>query len=82
MPNSETNWQEAIMDTGTRQMIFVQTAPGHFDPRDVKVGVEGEKDVEILSGLKEGEEVSISGNFLIHSESKLKAAQKNATHEH
>lgn len=66
--------EEAVMDTGTRKIAFVKTGPGHFEPREVSVGQEAEDGVEILSGLTEGEEVVTSANFLIDSESKLKAA--------
>lgn len=66
--------QEAVTDTGTRKIAFVKTGPGRFEPREVSVGQEAEEGVEILSGLTEGEEVVTSANFLIDSESKLKAA--------
>ncbi|MBK8871786.1 MAG: efflux RND transporter periplasmic adaptor subunit [Elusimicrobia bacterium] len=66
--------EEALIDTGTRQFVFVQKSPGKFEPRPVKVGRKTEEYYEILSGLKEGEEVVTSGNFLIDSESRLKAA--------
>lgn len=66
--------QEAVMDTGTRKIAFVKTAPGRFEPRVVTVGQEAEDVLEVLGGLAEGEEVVTSANFLIDSESKLKAA--------
>jgi len=65
---------EAIMDTGTRQLVFVESAPGQFDPREVRVGPLAQGYRPVLSGLKEGEKVVVSGNFLIDSESRLKSA--------
>ena len=66
--------EEAVMGTGTRTISFVRTGPGQFEPREVTVGQEAEDRIEILDGLNEGEEVVTSANFLIDSESKLKAA--------
>jgi len=66
--------EAAVIDTGTRQLVFVQTAPGQFDPRTIEIGRQAEGYFEVRSGLKEGEMVSTAANFLIDSESKLKAA--------
>jgi membrane fusion protein, copper/silver efflux system len=70
--------EEALMDTGTRQIAFVMTGAGKYEPREVRVGHEAEGYYEVLSGLKEGEQVVASANFLIDSESKLKAAISEA----
>ena len=64
----------AVLDSGTRQIVLVQRGEGMFEPRDVKLGARGEGRVEVLEGLKEGETVVVSANFLIDSESNLKAA--------
>ena len=64
----------AVIDSGTRQIVLVQLAPGRFDPRVVKLGSRGENYVEVLEGVAAGEEVVISANFLIDAESNLKAA--------
>jgi len=64
----------AVIDSGTRQIVLVQLAPGRFDPRVVKLGSHGENYVEVLEGVAAGEEVVISANFLIDAESNLKAA--------
>jgi RND family efflux transporter MFP subunit len=64
----------AIMDSGTRQIAFVDKGGGFLEPREVKLGARGEDEIIVLSGLDEGERVVTSGNFLIDSESKLKAA--------
>ena len=64
----------AVIDTGTRSMVLVQIGPGRFDPRDVEVGARGENFVEIVKGVSDGEQVVVAANFLIDSESNLKAA--------
>ena len=68
----------AIIDTGTRQLVFVQEEQGHFSPRLVTTGLSGDNDqVEILSGLAPGEVVVTSGQFLMDVESRtLEATQK------
>jgi len=65
---------EAIVRTGQQEQVFVQRAPGHFEPRKVIIGVESEGQVQILEGIKAGEIVVTSSQFLIDSESKLKEA--------
>ena len=70
--------EEAILKTGTRQIAFVETAPGMFEPREVKLGNKAEDHYEVISGLREGEKVVTSANFLIDSESRLKAALSGA----
>lgn len=64
----------AIIDTGERQIAIVDKGEGRFEPRLVKVGFKAEGYVEVLSGLKAGEKVVSSANFLIDSESNLRAA--------
>src|SRR5260370_1236426 len=66
----------AILDTGTRQAVFVDKGQGRFEPRDVKLGPRGGGYVEIREGVAEGEPVVVSANFLIDAESNLKAALK------
>jgi Cu(I)/Ag(I) efflux system membrane fusion protein len=67
--------RESIIDTGERQVAFVSLGEGRFEPRDVKMGAEaGDGKVEVLSGLKTGEQVVVSGQFLIDSESKMREA--------
>ncbi|MDZ4140548.1 MAG: efflux RND transporter periplasmic adaptor subunit [Methylotenera sp.] len=65
---------EAIVRTGTQEQVFVQRAPGQFEPRKVTVGVSANGQTQILSGLNEGEVVVASSQFLVDSESKLKEA--------
>ncbi|HVP79022.1 MAG TPA: efflux RND transporter periplasmic adaptor subunit [Thermodesulfobacteriota bacterium] len=64
----------AIIDTGVRQMAIVDKGNGYFEPREVKTGSKVENYYEIVRGLKAGERVVTSANFLIDSESKLKEA--------
>ncbi len=65
---------EAIVRTGEQEQVFVQRAPGNFEPRKVVVGIDSEGQVQILEGIKAGEIVVTSSQFLIDSESKLKEA--------
>jgi membrane fusion protein, copper/silver efflux system len=64
----------AVIETGTRAVVFVDRADGAFEPRDVGIGLRLEQTYEVLSGLQEGERVLTSGNFFVDSESKLEAA--------
>ncbi|MCO6438629.1 MAG: efflux RND transporter periplasmic adaptor subunit [Phycisphaerae bacterium] len=67
--------RESYIDSGTRQVAFVDLGGGKFAPRDVQVGVEAEDGmVEVLYGLDEGEIVVTSGQFMLDAESKLKEA--------
>jgi Cu(I)/Ag(I) efflux system membrane fusion protein len=72
--------QGAILDTGTRQLAFVEKEPGLFEPREVELGREAEGFREVRSGLTEGETVVTSANFLLDSESALKAAVSAPAH--
>lgn len=65
----------ALVDTGERQLAFIDLGNGRVEPREVRVGREAEGYYEILSGLKRGEKVVTSANFLIDSESKIKSAR-------
>lgn len=66
--------QEAVLDSGERQVVFVRGAGGRFQARDVVLGERGDEMIEIKRGVKEGEEVVVSANFLIDSEARFKAA--------
>ncbi len=63
---------DAVVDTGTRKVVFVERGNGNFEPRRVVTGLRSDNRVEILSGLAEGERVALSGNFYLDSESRLK----------
>jgi len=64
----------AIIDTGLRQIAIIDKGSGYFEPREVKVGTKMDNYYEVIKGLKAGEKVVTSANFLIDSESKLKEA--------
>jgi len=68
--------ESAVMDTGSRQAVFVDKGQGRLEPRAVKVGQRGDGYVEIRQGVAEGEPVVVSANFLVDAESNLKAALK------
>jgi Cu(I)/Ag(I) efflux system membrane fusion protein len=68
--------ESAVMDTGSRQAVFVDKGQGRLEPRDVKLGQRGDGYVEIRDGVAEGEPVVVSANFLVDAESNLKAALK------
>lgn len=65
---------EAIVRSGSREQVFIVREPGKFAPREVILGVSAEGMTQILSGVKVGEQVVISSQFLIDSESKLREA--------
>ena len=69
----------AVLNSGDHQTVFVDRGNGYFEPRDVKIGAQTDGRIEILSGLKPGERIVISGNFLIDSESQLKTALGGAS---
>jgi len=65
----------AVLDTGERQVAFVSRGEGKFEPREVRLGVAtGNGQIEVISGLKPGEMVVTSGQFLIDSEAKIREA--------
>jgi Cu(I)/Ag(I) efflux system membrane fusion protein len=64
----------AVIDSGAKQVVLVAKGDGRFEPRVVKLGRRGEGYVEITEGLKPEEKVVTSANFLIDAESNLKAA--------
>ncbi len=64
----------AVIDSGTRQIVLVQIGEGRFAPRTVKLGARSDDYVEVLEGVREGEDVVVAANFLIDAESNLKAA--------
>ena len=66
--------ETTVFNTGAKQIVFVDKGQGVFEPRDVAVGVKADGFYEVQGGIAEGELVVTSGNFLIDSESRLKAA--------
>jgi len=62
----------AVLDSGKRQVVFVEKEKGVFEPREVRLGKRGTGFVEIVSGVSVGEKVVTQGNFLLDSESSLR----------
>ncbi|WP_064692123.1 efflux RND transporter periplasmic adaptor subunit [Rhizobium aegyptiacum] len=68
VPNS------AVIDTGDRQVVFVDKGEGRFEPREVALGARGDERTEITQGVEAGEKIVVSANFLLDAESNLNAA--------
>jgi Cu(I)/Ag(I) efflux system membrane fusion protein len=66
---------DAVIDTGVRRIVYVDKGEGNFEPREVITGVQTDSLVEITAGLKAGDKVASSANFLIDSEAKLKGVE-------
>jgi RND family efflux transporter MFP subunit len=67
---------EAVIRSGERSLVFVSRGNGRFEGRDITLGVEGDEDYEVLSGLAKDDQVVTSGQFLLDSESHLREAVK------
>ena len=67
---------ESVVNSGNRQVVFVVKPDGYFEPREIKTGDQFDGQVQVLVGLKAGDKVVKSGNFLIDSESRLGAAMQ------
>ena len=82
--------KDAVLDSGMRQVVFVSSGEGFFQPREVHLGERGDEYAEVLDGVTEGERVVVAANFMVDSESQLKAALESmgdtgapeAGHEH
>jgi len=79
----------AVIESGTRSIVFVDRGEGLFEPREVRIGLRLEDTYEVLGGLTEGERILTSGNFFVDSESRLKASlaamargSESAPHQH
>jgi len=75
VPNS------AVIDTGDRQVVFIDKGDGRFEPRDVKLGVRGDDSTEIRQGVAAGDKVVVAANFLLDAESNLNSALSAMTEE-
>jgi hypothetical protein len=71
--------RQAVMDTGLRKVIFVCKPGNTFEPREIQTGWETDDGYEVKSGLKEGERIVVSGNFLLDSESRVQAGLQEDT---
>jgi Cu(I)/Ag(I) efflux system membrane fusion protein len=63
--------RSAVIDTGARQVVYVETAPGIFTPREVRLGAAAGDRREVLEGLREGEKVVAAANFFVDSQAQL-----------
>jgi RND family efflux transporter MFP subunit len=68
----------AVIDTGVRQVVLVEMGEGTFEPRQIKIGVRGGGKVQVVAGVSPGERVVVKANFLLDSESRLRAALEKA----
>ncbi|NEJ90031.1 efflux RND transporter periplasmic adaptor subunit [Rhizobium leguminosarum] len=75
VPNS------AVIDTGDRQVVFIDKGDGKFEPKDVKLGVRGDDQTEITKGIAVGDKVVVAANFLLDAESNLNSALSAMTEE-
>ena len=73
---------EALIDSGPRKIVYVEKKPGTYEMRQVTLGIRGSDYVEVLKGVRKGERVVTSGNFLIDSESQLRAGPGGGGHQH
>jgi hypothetical protein len=74
IPSALTVPADAVLNSGERKTVFIDRGNGFFEPRQVKTGEREGDRIQILSGLGGGERIVTSGNFLIDSESQMKAA--------
>jgi Cu(I)/Ag(I) efflux system membrane fusion protein len=63
-----------VLPTGTKDIVFLNRGDGRFAPREVRVGARGDSLVEIVAGLRAGDEVVASATYLLDSESNLASA--------
>ena len=66
--------KEAVLETGLRQLVFMDRGQGRYEPASVKLGRRSQDSVEVLEGLNEGDRIVTSANFLLDAESKLTSA--------
>jgi Cu(I)/Ag(I) efflux system membrane fusion protein len=66
--------ESAVLDSGARRIVFLDLGDGRYEPREVALGARSTAGFTVLSGLVAGDRVVTSGNFLLDSESSLKAA--------
>ena len=70
---------EAIIEEGDRQVVYLQQDDGRYVPREIHTGLKGEIYAEVLHGLVEGDRVVTFGSFFIDAEYKLKETEQNTT---
>jgi membrane fusion protein, copper/silver efflux system len=78
LPGGLTVPAEAVVDSGRKTLVYVERAPGEFEPRVVETGWRSGDIVAIARGVEAGERVVVGGNFLLDSESRLRLAAAGA----
>lgn len=74
---------DAVLDTGVRQIAYVEASDGRFEPREVRLGARSGGRAVVLAGLEAGEKVVSHATFLVDSESRLRSALRGSdTHHH
>lgn len=73
--------EDAVIDSGTRQIVYIDKGEGYFEPREISIGLRADGMVEVTRGLKPGERIATAANFLIDSEAKLKGVSA-PVHKH
>lgn len=74
--------EEAVIDTGTRKIVFLMRVAGHFEPREVDLGSKAGRFYPVLAGLSEGDNVATSAQFLLDSESRIRAEARAPMEHH
>ncbi len=69
----------AVLHSGTRDLVFLNAGDGRFEPKEVTLGPRSGDDYVIAGGLKEGQRIVTSANFLVDSESQIQAAAGSYT---
>lgn len=82
LPASIAIPSEAVLDAGLQKTVFVDLGDGYFEPRRITTGWRMNGLVEVTEGLEAGEKIVISGNFLLDSETRLKATASSAQSGH
>lgn len=72
---------DAVIDTGSRKVVFVMEKPGEYHPREIQTGIQADGYYAIVSGLSSGDRVVTSGQFLLDSESRLKSVPGQSGHQ-
>lgn len=71
----------AIIEEGSKRIVYVQQQPGQYLPKEIHTGIQGELYTQVLHGLTEGDQVVTFGSFFIDSEYKLKAGDQDAVRD-
>lgn len=72
----------AVVDRGQKQYVWVEKAPGEYEPREVRTGGRHGEAIVIVSGLQPGESIVVEGGFLLDSEAQLRGASSAGGHVH